>query len=645
MNNRNFYGQNMPFPGIMRILFSRLKLLTALVLLSIPIRPVESKELNPSGMKLLIADFASDADSNDLALLLKPVLYGTLQHSPRLAVYPELKIRRFLKENLKEPQARLNFPLARQICLSEEIPVILFPGLDRINESLIISVRLYYVKENRETFVDTIRVNNKKQLAAIMEELSRRIRLKLGENPESPAMSGHIFSPHTTVQTLDLFTQTTSFYAYRSRQNIMDRLKELLAVNPDMAVAELYLSLHYLRLQQTKDALLHISKAKAHSEGLPLKYRVLIDGISDFLMNRYMEANDHFRSYADSFPYDWQSHFRLAKCAAILGNYSLAIEEYRKAIELDDTQIESYIELSMAMLYARDSLGARRVLEQASLLSPNDPEIAIALGLLELVDNNPRYAIQSFEQSKQYSLYRAHGIFLQAQAKIYSGEFEDALELLSAGIEEDIKNRDVVEESSKRLARAQIYLLRGDSSAADAECQKIPNSVHDPVFMAQKGSIYANAGQSNAAEKILFELRAMESNPFIRAVADCLEGEIQASGGRFMEATQSFLKAKEYTGTPSLSLALALMNSEQLMIALAEFTEIREQKAAMLFSFHKPWFMGTWVRALYDAGQFNLKSGNRPEAKQYFRQYLWVMEGADPSLESLREAEIILTGR
>jgi len=137
----------------------------------------------------------------------------------------------------------------------------------------------------------------------------------------------------------------------------------------------------------------------------------------------------------------------------------------------------------------------------------------------------------------------------------------------------------------------------------------------------------------------------MESNPFIRAVADCLEGEIQASGGRFMEAAQSFLKAKEYTRTPSLSLALALMNSEQWVIALEEFTEIREQKAAMLFSFHKPWFMGTWVRALYEAGQFNLKSGNRPEAKQYFRQYLWVMEGADPSLESLREAEIILTGR
>jgi len=267
------------------------------------------------------------------------------------------------------------------------------------------------------------------------------------------------------------------------------------------------------------------------------------------------------------------------------------------------------------------------------------------MGLLELVENNPGDAIPAFKQAMQRPLYRSRSIMLLAQADIYSGKFDNALALLETGMEEDVKNRDAVAEVSKRLVRAQIYRLTGDFPAAVAECLSMPDNVDEPALMAEKGAIFAEAGRTDAAEKILLLLRSIQDSPFVRALADRLTGEIQSAKDQLPQAQQSFLRAKEFNGAPSAPLALVLMKTKKLEPAAAEFTAIREQKAAVLFPDHLPWFAGTWVQALYDAGLCSLQAGNSDEAKQYFRQYLWVMDHADPDFETPSQAETFLTGK
>jgi len=645
MNKRRLLRKYRQFLKICRILVYPVTAVVVMILLMIQIRPDEPKESMPAPIRLLIADFASDAENSDLATLLKPVFYTTLQQSGRLAVYPERKIRRFIKQNYDDPPERVTRSVAGQICQNEDIPVVLMPGIEQLNGSVILSARILDINNGAESFVDTFRVYDKNQLASAVEELSRRIRRSLGERMEPAEIEGNIFSRDTTLRTLELFSQSLSFDAYRNRQDIIDSLEEILEENPDMAVAQLYLGMHYLQIQQHAKALPHIARAKDLSSVLPLKYRSLIDGIYDILLRRYKKANDHFLSYTKAFPSDWQAHFLSAQCETALGNYSLAIEKYRKAMELDDTQIDPYLGLCMALLYGRNPVEAKTVLDRASSLAAQNPDTAIVLGLLELVNNNPRYAIQAFEEAGQFPSYRSLGTFLQAQAKIYGGRFEDALKILSEGIVEDQQTLDMAAESAKRLARAQIYITTGNIPAAVAESDKIMGVSNDPVFMAQLGSILASTEQMSSAKKMLDQVRALDSDPFIQGIAYCLQGEILAAEGRREEAKQSLLLSKEYINAPSIHLARIFMGSGQWDSATAEFDYIREQKATMLFPFHKPWFMGAWVQALYDAGQCSVESGNSTEAKQYFRQYLWVLERADSGLDSLREAEIGLTGK
>jgi len=642
MNKKKLFGQNSRFLKKNHILVWPLAAVVLMFLLLSPIGPVEQNEAPSTGIRILIADFTSDTDNSDLTVSLKPVLYLTLQLSDRLTVYPERKIRRYLKQNSKE--SLNNQSMVQQICLEEEIPMALLPTVKVLNGSLVISASIFHINENTKSLVDTIRVKNINHLGAAIEELSRRIRLHLGESRKSPAMSNNLFSHKTKFRTLKIFSQSLSSYTYRSRRDVMDGLNEILEENPDMAVAQLNLGMHYLQLQQRTKALPHIKKAKELSSDLPLKYRYLIDGIHNILLRRYIKAANHFQSYTQAFPSDWQAHFLFAQCASALGDYTLSIEEYQKAIAIDDTQIEPYIGLGMALLYNRDILEARRILDQASMLLSDNPDMEIAVGLLELVNNNPRFAIQSFEKAKQYPLYRSLGTFLQAQTRIYEGKFNEALKILISGIEEDQEYQNIDAETAKRLAMAQIYLTTGNISAAAAESRRITGSENDPVFMAQLGSVLAATGHMNAAENILLQLRASEAHPFIQAIAMYLQGEILSAGRRPQEAVQPFLLAKKLTNAPSISLARTLMDSGQWDLATEEFNDIRERKATLLFPFHKPWFMGSWVHSLFNAGLCNEISGNLTEAKQYFRQYLWVMASADSGLESLTRAEVLLTG-
>ena len=644
MNNHLKPGLERSSRALIKRLIIPFPVVLTVSMLLFPIKPIESKEKPPPGIKLLIADFDDNTGDPDLAVRIKPILHQTLQQSDRLAVYPEIKIRRFLKEHFETSDAGLTLSRARNLSLIENIPVILLPGINRLGKSLVISAKLIHVNEKRELFVDTLWVKDLKHLAVTIENLGKRIRQSLGENRESPAMAGNIFATETAFKTLDLFSQSLSYYSYRSPGDAIERLKNVLALDPDMTVAQLYLGMLYLRLQKPREALVYISQAKDNPGNLPLKYRYLIDGLDHILMHRYAEATAQFNSYAAEFPYDWQAFFQLGQCAVVLGNYSLAVEEYRKAVVLDDTRIESRIGLGLALLYNRDSPGARKILEEASRLTPEDPEIMIALGSLDLVENNPRYAIQAFEKTSPSPLYRSRSMMLLAQANIYRGKFKDALELLAEGIKEDRKSRDAAEEASKRLARARIFLLTGSIPDAVAECLEVPDTGNNPVIIAELGAILAETGRLDDAEKMLLRLRSIPPSSFIEALADRLQGEILSSEGNLREALQSFLRAKESLGTPSVSLARILMRAKQWESAAAEFTDIREKKAAMLFPHNRPWFAGTWVQALYDAGQCSLQANNTDEAKQYFRQYLWVMEQSDPSLETPKKAEILLTG-
>lgn len=614
----------------------------AMILLLCLTGPPKAEFVLAPGQKLLVADIIDDTGRPDLGFEIKQIFHLALEQSAHFAIYPDAKARDALKPIFPDPDARITPALAQFLCLREGVPVFLLPHISRLHDSLILSVNLHGVKNKRTALGGAVRIDDEYEIAAAIEALGRQVREALGENPKSEPMSGSILPFRMAPESLALFANALMLQEKNSGGQL-ELLKQLVGVEPHCSAAQLQLASIYARLRKPEIAFEHILKAGESLDSLPPKQRYLAMGLSHSLRQQQEEAVKQFHSYAAMYPYDWYAHFKLGESERLAGNYTRALEELQIAIRLDNSHPEPYLSLCMARLDNQDIAGAREAWEHAFYLAPNDAEVIYSKGFLDVIENNLASAIWNFQQiSKGASPDRSLGNFLIAQAQIYGGRFEAALATLASGIEEDKRDGDVISEAEKRLSRAQIYLLLGNFTAAVGECLRVPDSGKNLITISRLGSIHARSGQLNEARTFLRQLEEMVPDPFVRFHTDLLRGEIKLANHEPDQAVRSFIRAKEYGKTPLEPLARALIQAKQWKRAEEEYASICEHKALMLFPSNQPWFMGTWVQALFDAGRCAGELNKTSEARQYFRQYLWVLDGADPTLSSLREAKLLL---
>ena len=392
-----------------------------------------------------------------------------------------------------------------------------------------------------------------------------------------------------------------------------------------------------------------MAAARAFSETLPPKPRHRIRAAWHFLRQEFADALHEHESLAAVYPEDWQTHFDMGEMAFALYDYSRAVGEYQNAISLNSTHLASHLGLSQAELFRGNTLSARRAWERAQSMDPQDPRVLCARAQLDLIDNNVGAALSGLQKMSAASspASRSRGNYLLAQVQIYGGRFQSALATLESGIAEDRQNGDAVSESRKRLARVQIQALLGNTAAVSAECAKTTASTGDIATLVAFGSLCANSGSLPATRLILSQIESRPDSPSKGRHLELLRGEIALAAGRPEEAIAAFIKARAlHPGHPPLadlarSYALAGRHEE----AAKEYKELSEQKAPVLFPADSPWFSAAWVSALFDAGRLALKAGNRQEAQQYLRNYLWALDGADPELPKLQEAKALLRGK
>jgi hypothetical protein len=67
------------------------------------------------------------------------------------------------------------------------------------------------------------------------------------------------------------------------------------------------------------------------------------------------------------------------------------------------------------------------------------------------------------------------------------------------------------------------------------------------------------------------------------------------------------------------------------------YRRLSDKKAEVLFPHDRQWFAGLWAQILYSHGVCLSRLARQDEARQQFRSYLWVFDGADVASESSRK--------
>jgi tetratricopeptide (TPR) repeat protein len=598
------------------------------------------------GERLLVADFINATEDDALEVGLDQVLKLALSQSQLVRLYPDSEVRLALRRMRVDSQAGLTPDLAARICRQEKIPVFIVPRLSRMGRSYLMSVQLSVNRNSifKELPVDMVRASNQTGLIRAVDELSMKIRRMLGESDRSLAGTAGIL-PSSAIEQAEALTLLVRALALESRENYagaLGMLQQAVLLNPRFALAQLNLGDLLIRLGSPEAAIDHIARALEESDALPLKESLRARGIYNLLKGEYGAARGLFRALAVLYPWDRDTQMRLADLELQWREFDRAIMHIENAVRLEPSRAESYLALCMACLYARDIEAARRALSEAQGLEPENPGVICTSGFVDLMDNDLGSALRTFRQVTESPSphTRSMGLFLTAQAQIYGGRFHSALETLKGGIDLDRGRGDRTSEASKRLSRAQIYLLLGDESNALEECRQAPIIKDRAEYLRRIGLVYAHAGRIAEARGMLDQIEKLPNTTLHRYHAAILAGEIELASGRPQAAVPILAGATQSLPGWGASepLARALFQAQRYREAGTEYLSVCAQKAEMLFPKLDGWFMGTWPNALYETARCLTELHKYQDAIQYYRSYTWVLDGSDAGIPKVRLA-------
>lgn len=86
-------------------------------------------------------------------------------------------------------------------------------------------------------------------------------------------------------------------------------------------------------------------------------------------LNDYKDLVEHLDDFAPA-------HVGLGRSYAAQGKFDDALKEYKRALEIDPLNANAHYYSAVALYYQGDKEGARKEIDQAATLAPDDPEIA-----------------------------------------------------------------------------------------------------------------------------------------------------------------------------------------------------------------------------------------------------------------------------
>ncbi len=602
------------------------------------------------GEALLLADFEGNTEDPAVAEEIKQLLRITLDQSPYFSLYPEAKVRDALRLMFLDPAAAMNSAVAMQLCVREGLAGYLAPRIYRMGTGSLVSLGVVQVAADgiHALPIATVAVKNDAELLVAMEALGKRAREALGESRSSPSMSGTIFAENaiSTPDAVRSFAEALGFRSDRKAESGAQLLEKAVEANPRFALAQARLAHLLERRGKTEAALNHIARARDCAAQLPPKEMHRVLGSFYAMREEYPAAMKQFEAMVDLDPDDWTAHYHLARAALHAGDLSRSITEFNAALARNDLQVDSYLGLCRAHMENQDNALARQACGQAIVWEPDDPEVIWADANLDLVDNNLRQALGKFLKVVQHSSdqVRSRGIYLLGQAEVYAGKFQEAIATLDAGIADDRMHQDMEAEVDKRIVKASAYILSGRRDDAASSCLEALRLAQNGRQLARLGTICAKTGRLDEARNIAAR---MEGIALHAGDLEVVRGEIALASNQPEEAVRHFrrAKAKRPVILPSEPLARALAAAGRLEEAAQEYRLVCRYKAAMLFRADATAGMGNWVQALYDAGFLMQRIGKNAEARQLLRNYLWVLDGADPDLPSVQQVRAFLRPR
>jgi tetratricopeptide (TPR) repeat protein/TolB-like protein len=348
-------------------------------------------------------NLTGDETNDTLQRILPNLLITNLENTGFFYVATWERLRDLMKQMGKENQETIDKDSGFELCRREGIEAIVLGSVMKVGSVFAIDVKVFDV-ESKELIksansqgegIDSI-INTQ------IGELSREIALGVGITREVIASADLDISEFTTtsMDAYNYFIKGREDWYNQYTKDAIIRLEKAVELDPDFAMAYLYLGITYSLVRDMKKSRESFEKAKALSETVTEKEKLVIEAeyarTIEKHSDRFLEI---LNKIVEKYPRDKWAHLELSKYYRRSDMYSEVKKHAEIVLALDPSWGDAYEELAFAYANTGDDERALEYLQKGSAAIPGDPNMNLSTGHFYVKMGKIDEAIRKFKDA------------------------------------------------------------------------------------------------------------------------------------------------------------------------------------------------------------------------------------------------------
>jgi eukaryotic-like serine/threonine-protein kinase len=596
--------------------------------------------------RLLVADFDNRSGEPLFEEGVQQLLLLGLEQSRYVHVVPRSQVVDAARRMGKIDLTRLDADTGQEICTRENYRAMVAGQINRTRHGFDISIEVIDPRRGQAVLREQASLNSPDELYTTMDGLTLKLRAKLGESLAQIDKESEPLAKVTTpsLVALERYSRAMDHYATGDTEGFLALAKSAVEVDPQFAMAHLYLGLTYDQLGNESEAERNLEAAVQGIERVSERERYLILASKYAYEGMYEKAAAEFRQLTEVYPDDIGGYRGLAEMAVWTGRPEDGVTAEERAIALDPNESINYLNLMLDLVRVNRFSDALETYGRARKLGITSSQLHWGAGLAYLGEGNSEDARKQFaalgSEGGQYE--ENLSALFRARVEMYEGHLREAEEQLKEGIVLDQKMH------SESWIPVRMYLLwdvldlRGARMGRAAQSRRLAGLVKnrdEPEDLRRAGLVAVRSGDLATGRGMLGKLSELASQRQSGYTLSCyynLKGAVELAAGQTAEAEMSENRAALYF--PSFQAYAALgdiyteeKDWEKAAPAYSKYLEFKGQ----IFSDDSP---AEWALAHLKLARALARMGNRAAALESYENFFQLWNHADGNLQVLSKA-------
>src|ERR1035441_6251558 len=594
---------------------------------------------------IVLADFANTTGDPVFDGTLKQALAIQLEQSPLLNVFSDRRVNATLKMMNRPADERLNYEVAREVCLRSDSKALLEGSISSIGSHYLIGLKAVNCQTGDTLASTQAEAVDRDHVLKQLGEAGDELREKLGESLISVRRYNKPLDQATTssLEALKYFTEGRQLQWKEGDAATIPFHKRAVELDPNFARAYASLGMAYNNIGDSQESMKNFAKAFELRDRVSDRERFYIEaGYYSFVTGELPKANQSYSEWIAAYPDDYVPYANLPINQVSLAEYEKAAESARHAIQLAPDSGAAYGNLTEAYVSLDRLDEAKAIYEQAVARKPDLMFLRMVRYYLAFLQNDEASMRQQLDWARGKADRQSQMLWAESETAAYHGQLKKARSLAQTAVQ-DSKTSDNAEHGA--MLTALEAAREAEFGNTDLARQLVKdalaiNSGRDETVAA--GIALARAGNVAGAQKIADQLNLQ--SPLDTIVQGYWLPVMRASIGLQHNNPQLAIAALE----PALAYelgnqgfgpmypiyirGLAYLRAKQGEEAAAEFKKILGHRGIAKNS-------PLAALAQLQLARAQAMSGDKPAVRRSYQDFLELWRQADAELPLLKEAQ------